>query len=91
MIQTEKKGSLPSIAHQPKSYYDQNSITKQVMKRARTLANLADLATAETSKVLKTDRPTVNHSMDKSLDSSVMKSVGEVETEEIKFKRFKRT
>ena len=61
------------------------------MKRARTLANIADLATAETSKVLKTDRPTVNQSMDKSLDSSVMKSVSEVETEEIKFKRFKRT
>ena len=57
------------------------------MKRARTLANLADLATAETSKILKTDRPTLTQSM----DTSVIKSVSEVETDEVNYKRFKRT
>ena len=57
------------------------------MKRARTIANLADLTTVETSKIIKTDRPTVPLSM----ESSVMKSVSEVETEEVNYKKFKRT
>ena len=87
MIQTEKKSSLPSIANEHKYSYDQNTITKQVMKRARTIANLADMTTAETSKIIKTDRPTVPLST----ESSVMKSVSEVETEEVNYKKFKRT
>ena len=57
------------------------------MKRARTIANLADMTTAETSKIIKTDRPTVPLST----ESSVMKSVSEVETEEVNYKKFKRT